>query len=328
MHDPSDDEDLPLVSVAVSTHNRCTSLLRLLGALEQQTLDADRFEVVVVDDASSDDTAKTLADFDPRSSLRLRTLRLDRNRGQAVGRNEAWRNARAPVIAFTDDDCTPTTSWLEEGLTELRKGPGIVIGATQPDPAQRHLLDPLARTVRVTEASRAPTCNAFYLASDLETVGGFDETFGATAGEDTDLAWRIQEQLGRELRFSEPALVHHDVRPRSLAQALREAHRWEGIARVVARHPELARKSWWYGGYFLRPSHPWALLAASGLALAIFVPPTLLLTWPWLRKHVLRGRPGLGWVGRLRYAPALLIIDLHEIWVLARASVRHRALIL
>ena len=320
-------EELPIVSVAVSTHNRPAGVRALIKSLEAQTLPLDRFEVVIVDDASSAETQQVLSDAIASSPLKLKTVRLETNSGPAVARNVAWRNSSAPIIAFTDDDCRPTSGWLEAGVRAIRREASITVGATNPDPAQLHLMGPLSRTMRVIHARFAPTCNVFYLREDLEAVGGFDESFRIPVGEDTDLAWRVHRSRGRELRFSPDALVYHDVRRRTFAQAAREARRWEGIAPVVARHTELARRAW-YRGYWVRPSHPRALLAAGGLASALLFPPALLLTVPWLRYRVFTGRPQRAWLANARFAPHLLALDLLEILFLARGSIKHRTLIL
>jgi GT2 family glycosyltransferase len=259
--------------------------------------------------------------------LNIAIVRLDRNSGPAVARNTAWRRSSAPVVAFTDDDCMPTPSWLEAGLRTIEQMPCVLVGATEPDPAQRHLLDPLARTMHVTRPTFAPTCNIFYRRSDLEAVGGFDERFRVPVGEDTDLAWRINEHTGLDLRFAPDALVYHDVRVRSFAQAVKETQRWVGIPRVVARHRKLARRAW-HARYFLRPSHPRVILAALGLTAGLAFPAAILLTLPWLRHRVFPRAASRTWATNLRYAPAVFAIDALEVWVLAKGSIRHRALIL
>jgi glycosyltransferase involved in cell wall biosynthesis len=315
------------VCVAVATYQRPVGLRRLLASLEAQTLPKDQFEIVIVDDHSSDETPQLLDEARSRSDLRLSTVRFDRNRGPAAARNEAWRAGTAPIVAFTDDDCAATPTWLEEGLRSIEAEPSVLVGATQPDPTQRHLIGPLSRTMTVTHPTFAPTCNVFYLRRDLEAVGGFDESFRVPVGEDTDLAWRVHRNSGRELRFADEALVYHDVRQRTFRQAVHETYRWGGVPPVVARHTELARKAW-YKGYFLRMSHPKALYAALGLLTMFVFPPAVVLTLPWIRQRVLPGRPCRAWITNIRYAPALFAIDLLEVAVLARGSVKHRALIL
>jgi glycosyltransferase involved in cell wall biosynthesis len=320
-------KDLPRIAVAVSTFNRSSSLATLIAALEAQTLAFDRFEVVIVDDGSSSDTARVLERAVRLSPLDLNVIRFDRNLGPAVGRNAAWRASTASLVAFTDDDCAPTPRWLEEGARTLVERPCVLVGATEPDPEQRHLIDPLSRTMQVTHATFAPTCNVFYLRTDLEGVGGFDETFRVPIGEDTDLAWRVSRMMGRDLVFTPRALVYHDVRRRTFAQAVKETSRWAGIAPVVARHKAQARQAW-HRKYFLRPSHPDALIALTALIAAPAFPPAILLVLPWVRKRMFYGRPSRRWLTDWRFLPAVFVLDLLEIAVLARASLKNRTFIL
>src|SRR4051794_33546447 len=102
----------------MATHNRARRLEAMLASLREQTLGHDAFEVVVVDDAS-DDEGETRAALDAavgRGDLDLRVIHRERSRGPAVARNEGWRAARAPLVAFTDDDCRAAPEWLESAL--------------------------------------------------------------------------------------------------------------------------------------------------------------------------------------------------------------------
>ena len=98
----------PRATVVVATHNRAYRLSLLLHALRAQTLPRQEFEVVVVDDGSTDSTPLLLADAERSGDLDLRVLRREPAAGPATARNMGWRIARAPIIAFTDDDCRPS----------------------------------------------------------------------------------------------------------------------------------------------------------------------------------------------------------------------------
>src|SRR5688500_172634 len=104
--------DAPDVSVVVATRNRRRLLERLLTALEAQSFPPGRFEVVFADDGSTDGTPGLLSGRAATLPFRLAVIRSEESRGPATARNAAWRVSRGPIVAFTDDDCEPTSRWL------------------------------------------------------------------------------------------------------------------------------------------------------------------------------------------------------------------------
>jgi GT2 family glycosyltransferase len=314
----------PDVSVVVSTYARAGLLPRLLAALERQTLDRGRFEVVIADDGSPDDTPKVLDDLAARTPIDLVVVRAQRNRGPAAGRNLAAARARGRVLAFTDDDCVPDPGWLERGLAAMGGGPTIVVGCTEPAPDQPR--GPFSRTMHVTDARYLATCNVFYRREDFAESGGFDERFRRAAGEDTDLGLRLQER-GAEVRYEPGALVHHDVSPSSLRAALRRAASWADIPLLVRRHPSY-RRTHLPHPLFWKQSHPRLLLGLLGLALARRWPAALLLLAPWVRFRYAVDPITPGPRRRVATLPGAFAVDAVEVATMVRGSVRHRTLLL
>lgn len=121
---------IPLISVVICTYNRANLLLRALGALCGQTLDADLFEVIVVDDGSKDRTRDIVDSF--RSLLPLRYAYQD-NSGLASGKNHGLFLSRSPIILFLDDDDVADSKLLEQHLFRHRQYPQVeyaVLGYT------------------------------------------------------------------------------------------------------------------------------------------------------------------------------------------------------
>lgn len=316
------------MTVAVSTHGRASLLPRLLDGLARQTLPADRFEVVIVDDGSPDDTSARLDAIAAEVPFPLRVLRHGRNRGAAAGRNTAWRAARAPLIAFTDDDCVPTPEWLRAGVAAL-DDPSIdfAVGRTEPDPAEiRWLERPFSRSLRVESPRFFETCNIFYRRADLEAVGGLDPSF--STGEDTDLGLRLVES-GRTFCWVPDALVRHRVRPPDLRAHLREAGRWEDLALVVRRHPdrreELTHRRW-----FWKRTHPPTIVALAGGVGAVLArsPVPLVATAWWLHHRLVADPPCPGPRRRILALPGTFAVDAVEVMTMVRGSVRHRTVLL
>jgi GT2 family glycosyltransferase len=321
----------PAVSVVVATYGRRHLLQRLVTALEAQRVDGGH-EAVIVDDGSADDTPGELRRLAAHARIPLEPIVLDRNRGPAAARNVGWRAARGNLVVFTDDDCVPQPGWLAAIAGAVSAGADLVQGRTLPDPAQAAGRGPFSRSMEVTfEDGLYQTCNAAYRRSLLEQLGGFDERFRFPYGEDVDLGWRARE-TGASTVFCAEALVLHDVVDPGFLRHLRDLRRREGVALVLRMHPRLRPYLW--RGLFFDASHPPAVLAATGLAIAAWrrSPRATVLggalcgPWLWHRGH---RRPLPGRRGRRPDTLVLaLAADLVESVVLAAASARYRTLVL
>jgi GT2 family glycosyltransferase len=313
----------PLVSVVVSTCNRPARLARLLASLAAQTLPGEDFEVVVVDDGSGPETRAVIESAASQAAPSIRTVRHEQPLGPGAGRNSGWRAARAPLVAFTDDDCVADPAWLTAALAVCAENPeAIVQGRTGPDPTELDRDGVLSRTIRVERLGpHYETCNIFYPRALLASLGGFDEGFGlAPGGEDTDLAWRAIES-GAPTVFAPAALVFHAVQPLGVSGMLRVAARWSGVVRQFSDHPQLrstlVRGVFWNVWHYLIWRSALALLAPAWLRRLI------------LTKHLmeLRGRARQAGAGSWA-VPFLLVHDLVECWAVARGAVRYRTLVL
>jgi GT2 family glycosyltransferase len=319
----------PEVSVVVASHDRPARLAALLEALRAQALGRDAFEVVVVDDGSAPGTAAVLDAERNRGELDLVVLRHERARGPAAARNAGWRRARASLIAFTDDDCRPPPNWLGGALAAAARNPGAIVqGATLPDPDERvNLRAPFVETQHLVPPTIwAETCNILYPREVLQRVDGLDETL-LLAFEDTDLALRAQER-GVPFVGAREVVTYHAVHTSSLARKLRGVGRWRDGPATVKRHPGL-RESLPLG-IFWKPTHAWLPLAVLGLALeSRRHRGAVLLGLPWAVHHLATyGRSPRGRLRSVAELPAQGAIDLGEMIVLLRASIRHRTVLL
>jgi GT2 family glycosyltransferase len=314
----------PDVSVVVATFNRARRLESLLEGLRRQRYPLDRFEVVIVDDGSSDETAEVLDRERRPGELALRAVTRNESSGPATARDEGWRAAAADLIAFTDDDCVPDRDWLAAGVRACAENPGgIVQGRTEPLPEELGRLGPFSRTISVPRPDATfQTCNVFYPRALLERLGGFD-TQGfdrAPGGEDSDLAWRAIE-AGTRTTFAESATVYHAVNQLGPVGKLRVAARWTTPMLAYARHAEL-RRARFVRGIFWKPSH--YLLVRALLAALLPRRWRLVRVWlagPYAVHLAQRGRiEG----GGLPLAPYFALHDLVELTAVARAAVRYR----
>jgi glycosyltransferase involved in cell wall biosynthesis len=227
----------PCISVVVPTYNRSESLARLLESLGRQTLASEMFEVIVVSDGSTDGTGDLVRRLQ-RDRLNLFLLETD-NRGPASARNAGVRAARGIYLAFTDDDCVANADWLEQFI-ETFKGTGAVAvqGRTTTD---RRARSPLTHEMEVLWkwVNTMPTCNAGYLRSAFDAVGGFDESF-KFLNEDADLAWHIAE-IG-EMVYEPNVTVMHPPRRESFWKRARWNRAYEGEFMLYYKNPEKYRE--------------------------------------------------------------------------------------
>ena len=315
MADPAPD-----IAVVISTRDRPERLARQLAALRSQTLPEERFEVVVVDDASGPQTRALLERESQRPGARLEIVRREVAGGPGAGRNSGWRHSHAPLIAFTDDDCEATPGWLEALVDYAQRHPGAFVqGRVLPLPEEAASFGPFSHTVRIEEPTRGfETANMLYPRALLEQLGGFDESF-TQSGEDTDLAWRALE-TGAQAVWAPEALTHHAVVQLGPAGMLRRAMRWHEAPRAYKRHPALRRTLVWR--LFWSREHLWAVRALIALAL-----PRRLwwLRWWLAAPYVVRLAERRS--GPL-LAPYIVVHDALEIATLLRGSARYRTLVI
>lgn len=312
----------PEITVVVPTYRRADHALRVIDALEAQTLHPDRFEVVLVENASGDGTYERLAERAAASPLELRVLETEVNRGPAPARNLGLREARAELVAFTDDDCVPAPGWVEGLLDALSADPslGVVQGRTEAPPGSTIGHWTLWRQVR-GETPWFEGCNLGFRRAPLLAAGGFDEGIG-WYGEDTAAGWGVLA-AGYERGYAEGAVVEHDVEERGVGWHLRNARLEANLVGLARRHPDFRRQAFWRAWAFRRENAALAV-AVLGLLLAPRRPVGLLLALPYL---VVR-RSLLHHPGGLRYAMEALAVDAAQTWGHVVGSAKHRIVVL
>lgn len=239
----------PDVSVLVTVHNEQARLPLLLSALAGQTLAADRYELVVVDDASEDDTREVA-----RRHPGARVVALPTHSGLAAGRNAGIRAATGRLIAFTDGDCLPHETWLERGVERLSEtGADVLVGGIEmplgPGSSLAALVD---ATIYLNQASYAQAgfgagANLWFRRDVFARFGLFNERVGLY-GDETELCQRAVRNGARLVYAPDVRLVHpprrraRDVLRKSLhLGATLAAHRRFGSGPLQAQRPLFAQ---------------------------------------------------------------------------------------
>jgi hypothetical protein len=213
------DDQCPFVSVIVCTFNGGRTLRECLSGLAH--LSYPRYEVIVVDDGSTDDSAVIARQFDVRL---IRT----RNRGLSAARNSGMENARGEIVAYIDDDAWPDQHWLDYLVQSFAISKHVGVGGPNIPPGDDGRIaacvarapgGPTHVLIDDQTAEHIPGCNMAFRIEALRAVGGFDERF-RVAGDDVDVCWKLQQQ-GWTLGFSPSAVVWHRRRG-SVAAYLRQ----------------------------------------------------------------------------------------------------------
>lgn len=217
------------LSVVVPTYNQAELLRHCLGSLVNQTLHPDMYEVLVVDDGSTDETGQVLEEFRGR----ITPLRLPANRGRSAARNAGIAAARGWLIVFVDSDIVVRQDFLHRHLSmHRREGRGVL--SRGPVVLVRSAAE--ASGARIPWIATSPayldTANAAVDKTDLLRAGGFDESFPGYGWEDFELGMRLK-RLGVRRVFSRQAAAFH-VQP---------APRWEAIGELLGREEARARSA-------------------------------------------------------------------------------------
>lgn len=237
----------PSVSVVVCTHNGSLTLPQCLDGV--RGLSYPDFELIVVDDGSSDDSAAI-------ARAHGATVVASEHRGLSAARNAGIARASGEIVAFLDDDAYPDSDWLHYLAALLRANGHAGVGGPNIPPEDDGLVAecvaaapgaPIHVLISDREAEHVPGCNMAFRKSALEEIGGFDERF-RVAGDDVDVCWRLQES-GRTLGFSAGAVVLHRRRD-SVRRYLRQQY---GYGKAEAL---LERK--WPGRYNRAGSSRWS----------------------------------------------------------------------
>ncbi len=250
---------LPFVSVIVCSYNGAKTLAQCLESLGK--IDYPNFEVILVDDGSTDDTREIAARF-PHVRYFHQT-----NHGLSHARNYGAAVAKGEIFAYTDSDCMADPDWLYYLLSTLLSGDYAGVGGPNVSPPARNWVQacvaaapggPSHVLLTDTVAEHIPGCNMAWYRWAFESIGGFDPEYHK-AGDDVDFCWRVQ-QAGHEIAFSPTALVWHYRR--FTLRAFRKQQEGYGEAESMLRFKHLiffgpTGTAKWRGQIYGTPRFSW-----------------------------------------------------------------------
>jgi len=309
-------------SVIVPARDAESTLPRTLEALAAQDLQQP-FEIIVVDDGSSDGTAAAA-----RSAPGPVTVLQQAATGPAAARNAGVARSSTRALAFCDADVYPTRSWLREGLAALESA-DLVQGRVLPDPSAE--VGPYDRTLWIEfEVGLYETANLFVTREAFDLAGGFEEwlrpEIGKAMAEDVLFGWKARRN-GARTTFAPAALAHHHVFARAWRDYAGERRRLRYFPAMAAKVPEL-REAFFYRRLFLnRRSAALDLAVAGVLAAALVRSPLPALAAAPYGSIVARRARGFG-RRAIGVAAADVAADLVGLAGLVQGSARYRSLLL
>lgn len=282
----------PFVSVVLPTHNRAKMLMdTLVNGLYQQNYPADRWEIVLVDDGSRDQTPEVIERLREHSPVPMRTFRLE-GVGATAARNFGMEQATGEIVAHIDDDGRALPGWLEAGVDAFAPGVALVAGpiiALPGEPVGFFSFVPRMGDDR----GLFPSANLFIRRDLALRAGGFDESFGMNVlgrpapGWDADLAYSLLRQ-GYTHRFEYEALTFSHVFPLGWKGWFQETRKWGYQAEIIRRIPETRKGLAPVFGIVAegRKRVLWLLSLLGILLLPWLKLRALWLTLPWLARSI------------------------------------------
>ncbi|MDT3405301.1 glycosyltransferase family 2 protein [Mucilaginibacter terrae] len=270
-----------IASVVIPTYCRPQLLHKCLEALLQQQFDRESYEIIVVSDGPDDETKKEVEQFAGYDKPKVRYIALPVKKGPAAARNLGWQSAKGYVIAFTDDDCLPQKTWLQNMVNNCAPGQEIALTGKVVVPFNSERPTDYELNTANLQTAEFITANCACAKTVLEKTGGFDEEFSMAWREDSDLHFRLLSK-GIPIKRVGNAIVVHPVRSALWGVSIKEQKKTMYDALLYKKHPKLFRKR-------IRPVSPY-------LYYAIVVAFVLMLSGMIFQEQNLTITGGVAWL--------------------------------
>ncbi|MDP9292556.1 MAG: glycosyltransferase, partial [Verrucomicrobiota bacterium] len=261
----------PRVAVIVCSYNGAKTLKECLESLDR--LNYPDYEIVLVDDGSTDATQEIVKEFAQRRNSNgerpiFKNI-VQTNMGLSHARNVGAAAATAEVFAYTDSDCMADPDWLYYMIGTLQSGDYAGVGGPNISPPAVNWIQaavaaapggPSHVLLSDVVAEHIPGCNMAFYRWAFEKVGGFDEEY-RKAGDDVDFCWRLQQE-GQVIAFSPAAIVWHYRR--FTLKAFRKQQEGYGEAESMLRFKHLiffgpTGTAKWKGTIYGAPRFTWLI---------------------------------------------------------------------
>ncbi|MBI3378245.1 MAG: glycosyltransferase [Nitrospirae bacterium] len=228
-----------LYSVIIPAYNADGTIGKCLESLMNQSVPKEAYEIIVLDDGSTDSTAEKAKKFSVRYFFQT-------NQGPATARNAGAKEAKGEIILFTDSDCIPGKNWIEKMAVPFNNPEVMAVkGAYKTEQktltarfAQIEFEERFNMLKKTESIDMVDTYSAGYRKSVFISLGGFDPSFPVANNEDTELSYKMSRS-GYKMVFNPDAIVYHLNHPDSVKRYARLKF-WRGYWRMVVykRYPD------------------------------------------------------------------------------------------
>lgn len=225
--------DKMFISIIIPVYNDQAGLNRILESIQSQTLPADRFEIIVIDNNSMPPVM-----LDPKYARHCSIYKCSRP-GSYAARNYGVSKSKGDILAFLDADCHAAPGWLKAGVKALLKNDNLIIGgevlfekSQKPTAIEQYqYITGFGQQENIAQKGFSATANLFTSAKAFKAVGPFNETL--FSGGDREWCWRAFN-AGFKIEFSPDAVVFTAAR-NSLRKAVIQVRRVLGGRKQLYR---------------------------------------------------------------------------------------------
>jgi len=321
------------VSIVIPTKNRANSLKETLESLFVQTYPANKYEIIVCDDNSSDNTEEIVKELMYGTQHNLKYIKVkSKIEGPAKVRNAGINQSLGEIIGFTDDDCIVSKDWIEVAVECFKKhneacgayGTVITVGDC------KNKKFAISRRVDVpSDNGSYVTPNIFYKKQALLDVGLFDTDMRYM--QDIELGWRIKKK--GPVIFEQSLRVNHKILCASVKTYLRRLKRTEYWVLMYSKHPEHMREDNLILGHLYNKSPIYvlsiiftsSLLIIGSKLLILFIIVTIVA---YLWAHVFVDTNYKKYPVRILMFPRYTVTDFIRFIYSLKASIRYKCVVL
>lgn len=318
------------ISIVVPTFNRPDSLNNTLESLCKQTYPKDKYEIIICDDSTTDETMNLVNKFIQKNENNIRYIKANSTtKGPANARNIGIKASLAPIVGFTDDDCIVSENWIENANQIFQNCGDQICGlygkVTTIGDCKKNRFSISRKVCVQNDDGSYVTPNVFYKKDTLLKVGCFDVTQRYL--EDIELGWRV-ESIGKIL-FCPSVKVQHQMLCISIKEYISRLRVIEYWVMMYSKHPYHIKKDRFFYKRIQTKKSIYIFFSAMALVTffyskSLFSIAVVLMTYYYLLQYVIIDNKFKKYPNRLLKFPMEFIVDLIRFYYSIKGCIKYR----